>query len=465
MRTLFIKIFIWFCLTIILVAISLIIAAVTIGTEPVNLRLRFITGYAFSLYGYRAVEIYENNGQSALNEFFTNLERKTNIRFLLYDEQNREVSGLSTLQGTNELVSRAKKSGRIETEMSGRFPFFLKPLLARRIAGPDRAHYVIVSRLPHGPFVELSHLPWQVVQRLIIILITSGVLCYFLARYLTAPLRKLQSATKKLAEGDLAVRVGSKVGNRRDEIADLARDFDLMAERIELVMTSQHRLLGDVSHELRSPLARLNVALELARQRAGHKAESALNRIECEAERLNELIGQLLILTRLESRTEKREKAPVDLTDLIQEIATDADFEAQYRKCSVRVIIKEELTISGIKELLRSAVENVVRNAIRYTAEGTEIEITLYCRKENNNLYAAISIRDHGTGVPDEALPRVFRPFYSVAEAHDRQTGETGLGLAITERAVKLHDGNVTATNAPGGGLIIEIYLPCQLPC
>jgi two-component system sensor histidine kinase CpxA len=110
--------------------------------------------------------------------------------------------------------------------------------------------------------------------------------------------------------------------------------------------------------------------------------------------------------------------------------------------------------------VLRSAVENVVRNAIRYTAEGTEIEITLHCRQENNNLYAVISIRDHGTGVPDEALSMVFRPFYSVSEAHDRQTGGTGLGLAITERAVKLHDGNVTAANAPGGGLIIEIHLP-----
>jgi two-component system sensor histidine kinase CpxA len=460
MKTLFIKIFIWFCLTITLVVISLIIAAMTLGPVPIDLRLRFLTGHAISLYGNRAAEIFENNGQSALNEFFTSLERKTGIRFLLYDEQNKEVSGLSSLQEINELVSRAKKSGRIESEMSGRVPFFLKPLLALRIMGPGGNHYVIASRLPHGPFVELSHLPWPVFQRLIVILITSGVLCYFLARYLTAPISKLQAATKKLAGGDLTVRVGSKVGKRRDEIADLARDFDLMAERIELVMTSQRRLLGDVSHELRSPLARLNVALELARQRAGHKAESALNRIECEAERLNELIGQLLMLTRLESKTEKREKVPIDLADLIYEIATDADFEAQNRKCSVRVIIKEEFIIPGIKELLRSAVENVVRNAIRYTAEGTEIEITLHCRQENNNIYAVISIRDHGTGVPDEALSRVFRPFYSVSEARDRQTGGTGLGLAITERAVKLHDGNVTAANAPGGGLIIEIHFP-----
>jgi two-component system, OmpR family, sensor histidine kinase CpxA len=268
---------------------------------------------------------------------------------------------------------------------------------------------------------------------------------------------KLRAATRRVAGGDLKARVGPAIGKRRDELADLGRDFDLMAERIESLMMAQHRLVSDISHELRSPLARLGVALELARQRAGDEAKSPLDRIEREADRLNELIEQLLTLSKLEIGNQPAPGRPVDLELLVRQIASDADYEARDRNRVARVVASESWVTTGSEELLRRAVENVVRNAVRYTAENTEVEISL--RREPPSL-AVITVRDHGPGAPESSLMDIFRPFYRVADARDRQTGGVGLGLAIAERAVKLHGGTVSASNAPDGGLIVEIKLP-----
>jgi len=223
---------------------------------------------------------------------------------------------------------------------------------------------------------------------------------------------------------------------------------------------SQRRLLGDISHELRSPLARLSVALGLVKRRAATEAPGLiepLNRIERESERLNDLIGQLLTLTRLETSPGDVEKTPIVLQDLIGQIVADADFEAQARNRTVEFPNPEECKVWGNVELLRSAIENVVRNGVRYTAENTSVSVTLRRSKDGG---AFIRVRDHGKGVPEEALNDLFRPFYRVADARDRRTGGAGLGLAITERAVRLHGGTITAANAPEGGLVVEIMLP-----
>jgi two-component system sensor histidine kinase CpxA len=212
---------------------------------------------------------------------------------------------------------------------------------------------------------------------------------------------------------------------------------------------------------LRSPLARLNVALALARQRSGPDAKGALDRIEREAERLNDLIGQLLTLTHLETGGDRIAREPVSLAPLVQAIAADANFEAETRQRRVHAAVEEELIIQGSAEMLRRAIENVVRNAIRYTAEDTPVDITVSRRPgRSGGETAVICIRDHGPGVPEGALPQLFLPFYRVTEARDRQTGGTGIGLAITERAVRLHHGTVSAANAPDGGLVVEIVLP-----
>jgi two-component system sensor histidine kinase CpxA len=242
-------------------------------------------------------------------------------------------------------------------------------------------------------------------------------------------------------------------------LVSLGSDFDLMAEKIESLVESQRRLLGDISHELRSPLARLNVALELARQRSGDEALSALARIQREAETLNEMIGQLLTLTRLQTGAQELQKAEFDLCRLVREIADDAEFEAKSGNRSVRLESNASCTFVGNELLVRRAIENVVRNAVHYTAAGTEVEIKLNNVSHANGSAIEITVRDHGPGVPEPALSKIFRPFYRVDEARDREAGGVGLGLAIAERAVKLHNGSINARNAADGGLVITITL------
>jgi two-component system sensor histidine kinase CpxA len=284
--------------------------------------------------------------------------------------------------------------------------------------------------------------------------------CFWLARYITAPIVHLRAVTHRLATGDLSARVGGAAGNRADELAELSRDFDHMAEQIESLMFSQRRLLADISHELRSPLARLTVALGLTRLHANAESAGGLDRIELEAGRLNTLIGSLLRLARLETGSEALEGEAVVLDRVVADVAADADFEAQGRNRHVRVTQADGCTILGNRQLLRSAIENVIRNAVSYTAEGTEVQIALKKSSTNGTETALISVRDHGTGVPAESLGDIFMPFYRVGDARDRVSGGSGLGLSITERAVRLHGGTVRAENCKDGGLLIEMRLP-----
>ncbi|MFZ0285802.1 MAG: ATP-binding protein, partial [Terriglobales bacterium] len=291
-------------------------------------------------------------------------------------------------------------------------------------------------------------------------ILSSGLVCYLLARYLTSPIVRLRAATQKLAEGDLAARAGVPQSRRHDEMGELMRDFDRMAERLEKLVNAQRRLLTDISHELRSPLARLNVALELARRRSGSDAGSALDRIDREADRLNQLIQKLLTIARLDGGDEPIQKSLLQLEHLISEIAKDAAFEAQDRRCEVEVDVIDDCVVVGNARLLQSAVENVVRNAIRYTEPGTSVQIRLEQGIGGNGREAVIRVTDSGPGVPEEALDKLFRPFYRIDDARGRHTGGVGLGLAITERAVTLHGGAIRAANRPQGGLMVEIRLP-----
>ena len=288
---------------------------------------------------------------------------------------------------------------------------------------------------------------------LLLFTVTGAVFTYFISRYLTKPLAKLGEAAAKITEGRLDTRVDPSVTNRRDEIADLARNFDRMAGRIEALITGQRRLLGDVSHELRSPLSRLTVALGLVRQGSPEEASENLERIAQEARRLDTLIGQLLALSRIDSGVDRGTPAPFDLTDLVQEVANDGDFEARARHRNVVLQQADACKLNGFEELIRSAVENVVRNAIRHTADGTAVEVSLKIAGAR----ALLRVRDHGPGVPDSMLSEIFLPFRRVANAG---TDGAGLGLAIAERAVTVHGGKIRAMNAAKGGLIIEIDLP-----
>jgi len=402
-----------------------------------------------------AVSAYEEGGELRLRQYMENLETTQHLRAYLFNEQGVEVSHRTAPDWAMRVAS-----GGPRMPHDG-FIIPAPPVQRDSRASSDGKHrYTLVLGLPPGPrvFFGPRGLP---VPGLIIAIISSGLVCYFLAWYLTTPIVRLRAATRQLAAGDLTARSGAPASNKRDEIAGLMRDFDAMAERLELLVKAQSRLLNDISHELRSPLARLNVALGLARQRAGVESADMLDRIELEASRLNELIGRILTLARLEDGEQRVPQTPVPLGELVANVAEDAEFEAQERHCHVHTAIPEgDWGVRGNDSLLHSAVENVVRNAIRYTQEGTSVEIALASEEGDGGREAVLSVSDSGPGVPPDALGKLFEPFYRLDDARGRLTGGVGLGLAITERAVRFHGGKVTAFNRAEGGLMVEIRLP-----
>jgi two-component system sensor histidine kinase CpxA len=467
MRTLYLKIFVWFWLAMVLVGSVFVISAATLMRQDVSDEWRPMIGGSLAMMANRAIEVYEREGGEALGEVLQSSERHNRSTQLLFNDELEELAGRDVPDEASDLVSRA-----FETDETIFAQLQRRQFAARFVEGPTGSRYVIMSQMPRGrpgrrpPRTLGSYFFWLDEPREVLILLfavaaTSGVVCYGLARYLVAPVQKLREATRSFSGGDLAVRVGPAVGKRHDELSDLANDFDFMAERVGLLVTTQQQLLSDISHELRSPLARLNVALGLARQRAGDGANDALDRIEREAERLNELIGQLLVLARLEEGPSAHESAAVNLKRVVDEIVADADYEARSRKRSVVVTASEPITLDGNEWLLRSAIENVVRNAVRYTEKGTQVEVSIERRDAGGGqAISVVRVQDHGPGVPPEALEDLFRPFYRVADARERKTGGTGLGLAISERAVRWHGGSLAAENAADGGFVVEVRLP-----
>src|SRR5262249_17313167 len=262
------------------------------------------------------------------------------------------------------------------------------------------------------------------------------------------------------ASGRLETRVDPGVRNRYDEIGALGRNFDRMAEQIEALVNSQRDLLGDVSHELRSPLARLTVALGLLQHAPPAEVNEYASRIGIEAERLDKMIGQLLTLTRIDSGVEFTRRETFDLTNLVQEVVADGDFEARAREREVKIVQADSCTMSGFPEMLRSAIENVVRNAIRYAPSATAVEVSLDRVKADNRESAVLRIREHGQAVSPRLLTEIFKPFHRATSDGNANGQGAGLGLAIAERVVRRHDGTIRAYNASNGGLVVEIALP-----
>ena len=449
-RSLYLKIFIWFWLAMII--INVVLFAAFALTRPTPTRRSWRDLAQTGPNAQRAAEIYEQSGSQALAAALQATEKSSGVAATFFDENGNELSGRAAPPGAQELITKANESRDIE------FNFAVEnTLVARPVVTAKGQRFIYVAHIPRPPFQPTFQ---TLGMRLLVVLVIGGIFCYWLARYLTTPLLKLRTTTNELAEGNLGARVSTGLAKRRDEVGQLGRDFNAMAERLESMVKAQQRLLGDISHELRSPLARLGVALGLARQRSGSAATGALDRIERESDNLNEMISQLLTLTRLESGTDGRKRSEVDLAALVREVAEDADFEARSLNRTVQVVSSDNCKIEGVEEVLRSAVENVVRNAVRYTPEGTAVEVALEKQNGGADNFAVISVRDRGHGVPEEALEKIFRPFYRTEDARDRQSGGgTGLGLAITERAVRMHGGSVQAVNAADGGLAIEMRL------
>jgi two-component system sensor histidine kinase CpxA len=329
-----------------------------------------------------------------------------------------------------------------------------------QLISKDGSTYTVLLSRPQRPHGYWEGAPAGSLL-LILALIVSGVVSYLLARAISNPVRTLRQATVSLAEGDMNRRVASTVGKRRDELGMLARDFDAMAEKLQRAAAQQTELSRNISHELRSPLARLRVALELAKRKAGELPE--FGRIDDETERLDRLIGQILSYTRMEAGSQS-EPASIDLGDLVQEVVENVNFECRaegYEGVTVEAQLEAAPTVTGYAEALTSAIENILRNAVRHSPPNQKVTIRV---AEEPGDIVAIEILDHGEGVPHDELPQLFKPFFRTrsATADSRKRG-TGLGLAIAERAVKLNGGTVDARNRQPSGLIVTIRLGKKL--
>lgn len=288
--------------------------------------------------------------------------------------------------------------------------------------------------------------------------LVSLVFAAGLAWYFSRPIRSLKRAFDSAANGRLDVRTSQALACRRDELADLGRDFDRMAERLQSLVEGQRRLLHDVSHELRSPLARLQAALDLLEQQPERSPEFVA-RIGREAERMDQLVGELLTLARLDAAAQYRFDETIDLDELIAGVAEDASFEGQSLGCQVVTEGQAQLNLQGNRELLHRALDNVVRNALRHSPRDGTVRLTVLTPAPGRT---AIQVDDEGSGVPEAELDMIFAPFARSADAH--AFAGYGLGLAITRRVMDLHHGRVSASNRPQGGLSVRLDLPVNAP-
>ena len=432
MKSLFAKILLWFWFTLAITVVgSAFISALNVSGTASDERAPVARLVTFQLEEARSA--YEIGGRPGLQAFLDTLHRVYDARGILTDEKGRD---LLTNEDRSDLVRRARRPSLYQIFRTG-------DATVARFADDGRYwFFYIVPRVRVGS--------WFLLPEHAFVMAAGVLLCYWLALYLTSPVRKLEKAVERFGRGDLSARVGS---NRGDELGQLARTFDRMAGRIETLLTAERRLLLDISHELRSPLARLGVAVELAR--SGDDANAALNRIQKESDRLNALVGQLLQVTRAEGDPSSLRHAPLRLDELVQQLVDDSSIEAAAHGCELKYEKREPVTVAGDPELLRRAVENVIRNAIRYAPRETAVEVSL-ARHDGK---AVVGVRDQGSGVPEEALPRLFDAFYRVEGDRDRASGGTGLGLSIARRAMELHKGSIRARNAEPG-LEVEMELP-----
>lgn len=467
MRSTFTKIFLSFWLTEFLIIIcTIFILAHQFESNEVVYTSMFAM---MQSNAKRSLEAYTTGGCKALqalpNTFPLDAPSPADQPAVLFDPSGKALCQQVDNTLYAPAVAKIRKDGYLLGEKHG--PGYLEGILVKNAQGEKFAY------LQRGTYPREVYIPYrEELPRLVISLIVSVLVTFGITMVITRPIGSLREAARQLAAGNLRARAKWPKGkaNRKtgDELWGLVYDFNEMADRMESLVDAQMLLLRDVSHELRSPLARLSVALELAREEAQPGMEDQLNRIGREAERLNSLIGQLLSLSHLESTTRLPDRLRVSLCDVVAELLPDMDYEAQRRNCGVSFSGGRQAVgrtdgvgaVLGSPELLGRAVENVIRNAIAYTAEGTSVEIKLFEENRVGTHFAVLQVKDHGPGVPEAALKSIFRPFYRLDLSRQRSTGGYGVGLAITERAVRLHGGAVTARNSSEGGLIVEMRLP-----
>jgi two-component system, OmpR family, sensor kinase len=444
-RTLFLRIFLSFWAAMLLVLLSTAAVAWYRFSQVQTLDINELAAQASSRL--------HADGLDGLRSWIAEAEQKYVGRTIfVVDYTGEDILERTLPDRLTSYVRRLERAGL----MSKGVPRDREPnplLLTPQFFDRDDSVYTILIDSSVGPWGVLRTPDVRVVLFAFALAI-SGLVCWWLAHYVSKPVERLQTSVRSLAAGNLDSRVGDEFSRRHDELGVLARDFDTMADHVRALIASKEALLRALSHELRSPLARLRVALSLARR--GSDVSRQFDCIELEAERLDVIIGQMLQLSHLRAMEPTLTRVPVDLTMLLTELVEDARIEANAVNKNVEWAPMMSVEIEGDHDLMRSAIENVLRNAVRFTREGTAVEVSM--SREAGDTH--IVIDDHGPGVPDGELEKIFEPFHRVAESRDRDSGGTGLGLAIASRIVTMYGGRVLARNRNSGGLSVQITLP-----
>lgn len=449
LRTLYVKIFVWFWATLTVGSLLVIVATVFTGTQPLGRRWMRLTQ---DMYAHTAVDFYISGGKPALTRYLETLRTSSGLQTSLLDDAGNDVLGGAVPPETVRVLRRSMQTGTSNFRL-GRIWTAASPVQYQQ-----QRFYFVMEVHPMRGFFLGQGLLLPALGRLVLALMVAGLFCLLLTRHIMAPVRALHAASLRMAAGDLSTRVLPSIAPRDDELADTARAFDLMADRIQHLVQKRQELLANISHELRSPLTRLTVSLELMRR----GETDLLDKMQTDLDRMNTMIGEVLLLTRLDLPQSHAAFYEVDLAAMLQSVAHDADFEVQADQKKVSVTIEGACLVRGDANLLRSCIENIVRNAAHYTAPHTTVDVAA-CRIQDalGHSQCEIVVRDHGPGVPEEALPYLFDPFYRVSESRDLREGGTGLGLSISQKIAVLHQGSICAANRAGAsGLEVRLQLP-----
>jgi len=445
MRSLFTRVFLTFWLASALMIVSMAVVTALTNARPLSHRWLVHT---LDLYTATAIHAYEEGGENKLRSYLLDIQGDSQIyATLLKDKSN--LAGYPIARTAEPLLARARQEK--QSEYSFRSPW----IGVVRVERNSNVYYFVALIRPIRLFGNFFD-PERTSFRIVLVLLISATLCGLLARNITRPIQSLQRTAMDIAEGDFAARASPLLENRKDEIASLAHDFDRMAEQVQLLIDQQKVLLRDISHELRSPLARLTVSAELV-QRGDL---TAAKRMQDDINLLEKMISDLLTLARIDASGKYARREPVHLGRLVQQIVRDASFEGIVEKKTVVQTGVFERYVSADTGLLHSCIENVVRNALKYSPHSGVVEVRIADTIGSNGPVVTVTTCDEGSGVPEHALEKIFDPFFRVAAEGSHKQGSTGLGLSISKKIAMLYGGEIAAQNLSNRGLQVQISFP-----